>query len=547
MGQIICPQCQVTLKVRDGAAGTVKCPRCSAAIALAAEIPVVGEDDVSESRAPRPPLRHAMRERPGAPLSLEPVPVVGDDPPPRRRRREEPRHSSGGATTALIVVGVVGLLLFVLCAGGGLAAYLMFDSGSSAAKQVASAQRQSAGPQFNDNGFGPVPGGPVPGGPPPGFPPPNFPGGIGPGKFPGVGEAKPVKLPELPEQIPIGVAPLAGDTQAIDLPDRVQRVASGGGGRFMVLTFGGEKKVGVLDLNDLKISYVEVPEADGWVAAGMNRFAVFLPKAKKLRRYNLMDRKLEKERDFNPPSEMSSFCMGSASNGPLLVTAGPVMQRECRFLDLETFDPMPFQGKDIFSQPTDACNRYWAAANGRYFGCCWADGDSNGLKLSGMSIEKGIIERIGDHGHTWYCAPFADGKNVATGGSGVLTRDINSTAGAIFSPAGGINLTHMFVPAQSGQFYMHVQIGGDANAGNNGLPTDPGTIVFYKLGDLKPLLTLKNVPVPRNEWPQRQELGNYQSISLPRGVHWSPEAKALAIIAASRDKLYLYRVDVSKK
>jgi hypothetical protein len=371
--------------------------------------------------------------------------------------------------------------------------------------------------------------------------------GMGPAPIPAFGEAKPVKLPDLPAQIPIALAPLAADTQTIDLPDRVQRVASGGGGRFMVLAFGGEKRIGVLDLNDLKLSYIDVPEADGWVAAGMNRFAVFLPQAKKLRRYNLLDRKLEKERDFNPPPEVSSFVMGSASNGPLLVAAGPVMRRECRFLDLETLEAMPFQGKDIFSQPTDPCNRYWAAANGRYFGCCWADGDSNGLKLSGMSIEKGIIERIGDHGHTWYCAPFADGKNVATGGSGVLTRDIKSTAGAIFSPENGINLTHMFVPAQSGQFYMHVQTGGDPGGQNGGLATDPGTIVFYKLGDLKPLLTLKNVPVPRNEWPERQELGNYQSISLPRGVHFSPEAKALVVIPAARDKLHLYRVDVAKK
>src|SRR5207244_1888964 len=114
-----------------------------------------------------------------------------------------------------------------------------------------------------------------------------------------------------------------------------------------------------------------------------------------LRRYNFLDRRLETAIDFRPPPEVSAFCMGSASAGPLLVAAGPNMQRECQFLDLETLKPMPFMGKDIFSQPVDACNRYWAAANGRYFGCCWADGDGNGLKMSGVSIESGILERLG--------------------------------------------------------------------------------------------------------------------------------------------------------
>src|SRR2546430_1348621 len=144
----------------------------------------------------------------------------------------------------------------------------------------------------------------------------------GAGDFAG-GEAKPVKLPDLPAAIPIGIAPLPGDKHAIDLPDRVVRVASGGGGRFMVLAFGGVPKVGVLDLNDLKIHYVDIPEADVWVAAGMNRFAVYLPAAKKLRRYNLLDRRLETTIDFRPPPEVSAFCMGSASAGPLLVAAGP--------------------------------------------------------------------------------------------------------------------------------------------------------------------------------------------------------------------------------
>src|SRR5205807_2137990 len=35
-----------------------------------------------------------------------------------------------------------------------------------------------------------------------------------------------------------------------------------------------------------------------------------------------------------------------------------------------------------------------------------------------------------------------------------------------------------------------------------------------------------------------------RDISVPRGVHFSPEAKCLAVLPPGRDKLVLYRVDI---
>jgi hypothetical protein len=540
MRQVKCPDCRALLKVRDESRGMVRCPQCGAAVGLDAGIPVVGGPDDSP-RVPRPALKHSLRETAGA-APAPAVPVV--TPMESRPRRERPENvRSGGAGTLLIVLGVVGLLFVLMCAGGGIIAYLLWDSGSSSSANVASTapkigSADPAPPIFNP-------------------PPRRGPEGVPPdfqrqmddamrrmdGMFGGGEPPKPVKLPVLPAAVPIGVAPLPSDTLAIDLPDRVARAASGGGGRFMVLSFGNEKKVGVFDLNDLKTSYVDVPEPEAWVAAGMNRFVVFLPRAKKLRRYNLLDRKLEKERDFDPPQELCSFCMGSASAGPLLVVAGPNLSREPRFYDLDTLEPMKIPAVDGFpammlSSPADT---YFAAANGRAFGSHWGI-DSN-MALSSLSIADGLARRFAMTTHTNFVAPFADGKHVCTGGRGVLTIDLKGVPGAVYSRDDfGIFLTYLFVPAQAGPYYMHVQTGGIAAGADDGLPNTAGTIVFYALGNKQPLLTLRNVPAPSGN-----ELDGYKSIGLPRGIHFSPQAKALVVVPPARDKLHLYRVELAKK
>jgi hypothetical protein len=544
MRKVKCPDCLALLQIRDGLTGDVRCPKCGAPISLVEDIPVVGLEPTMP-RAPRPALKHSVSEKPvgGRAAMPPPIATATDDEPRRRKRREELR--STGPSVLLLVLGLVVAVLMLTCIGGAIIGYVVWDRASTGGKGVtlAPVTSRSPVPGFAPPAFGPD-------GAPPGMPPDlrqrmddamrGMPGGFFDGN-----NTKPVKLPAMPPAMPIGIAPLPADKHAIDLPDRVVRVASGGGGRFMVLAFAGEKKVGVFDLNNLKINYVELPESDVWVAGGMNCFAVYLPTAKKLRRYNLLDRKLEKERDYEPNAEITSFCMGCASNGPLLLVAGPPLSRECHFFDLDTLEPREIPVKDIFTRPADPCNRYWPAANGRYFGSCWAD-EGSGLKPSGLSIESGHVERIDGHSHTWFVAPFADGKYVCTGGGGVLSRDFQGVNDVPHSAVHGINITHMFVPAQSGSYYMHVQTGGPRGGPDDGIENKAGTVVFYALGNRQPLLTLTDVPVPRNEWPDREELAGYQSISLPRGVHFSPEAKALVVVPPSRDKLHLYRVDLKK-
>src|SRR5262249_21728502 len=156
--------------------------------------------------------------------------------------------------------------------------------------------------------------------------------------------------------------------------------------------------------------------------------------------------------------------------------------------------------------------------------------DDGGQMQSAMSIEFGALERIHGHNPTWFVAPFADGKHVGTGGSGVFNRNLRALPNLPLSDPNHIfGPKHMFVTAQSGQYYMHVQTGGDGDPDDK-LPNVAGTIVFYALGNREPLVTLRDVPIPANGGADRQELGQYQSITLPRGVHFSPEAKALIVI-----------------
>lgn len=145
------------------------------------------------------------------------------------------------------------------------------------------------------------------------------------------------------------------------------------------------------------------------------------------------------------------------------------------------------------------------------------------------------------NGHIHYVAPFPDGKHVATGGRGIMNNKFEVAANAVFSKgnAPGIFLTHCLIPAQTGDYYLHVQLGNKDPGQDNELENEEGAVVFYQLGNLKRLLTLRGVEIPtQKDW------NDYKSIGLPRGFHFSPEAKCLAVVPPSRDRLLLYRAEV---
>src|SRR5262249_18008072 len=116
-------------------------------------------------------------------------------------------------------------------------------------------------------------------------------------------------------------------------------VCVGGAGRFLILRLPQQRKLAIFDANEAKIvKYLPVAEDTVKVAAGRDKLFVFLPGANVIQRYSLAG--FEKEATVPAPTSGRLFqvLMGSASQGPLLLTTGDGPQ--LLFLDPRTLKPL---------------------------------------------------------------------------------------------------------------------------------------------------------------------------------------------------------------
>src|SRR5262249_26760577 len=215
-------------------------------------------------------------------------------------------------------------------------------------------ERGDLGPGFNQPG-GPAPPGNQPGGipnrppgvevgppgaglppPPKGFGPPGGPPGgapgdvVGPGGMPpgarGPGQPKePPRGPgpsslKPPAPVPVQAPALDQDKVVRDLPSTIGDVAVGGGGRFLVLTLPQVRKIAIFDVNQAKVAtYLPIAEDNVKIAAGMDKLMAALPTSNILQRWNLLTGEREVSAPLPLAGTLTGVCMGSASNGPLLI------------------------------------------------------------------------------------------------------------------------------------------------------------------------------------------------------------------------------------
>src|SRR5205823_5846704 len=104
------------------------------------------------------------------------------------------------------------------------------------------------------------------------------------------------------------------------LPSTVSDLAVGGSGRYLILYLPRLKKLAVFDANEARITqYVTLDEDNVKFAAGMNHLLVVLPGSKVIQRWSLATFERELATPLPVQGKVSAVCMGSASNGPLLL------------------------------------------------------------------------------------------------------------------------------------------------------------------------------------------------------------------------------------
>ncbi len=511
-----CPECQTSYDLPDRFGGKrVRCRECGCefpvATPAAAESAEPESDIQSESRRV-PPLRAEREEKDESRKGRRRHDDEEDEDRPRRRSAGAAarRRRSQGTSAGLIVGAIVGGLLVLTCGCGGLV-YLLMPAGFSDLPDDAAAEAPVADLPVND-----APAAAWNNPPPPG--PALFPEQPPPAADRDDGHAPaPVLIPP-PPRVDIRAPVLAGDRVEVPLPAPVADVAVGGAGRFLVLHLPQRQQLAVFDANEARV-VKSIPVADSVkFAAGMDKLVVVRPADGAVERWSLLTFTREATGSLKMKVPPVAVAMGSASNGPLVVS-GVDWPRlgETAFFDVLTMTrvEMSFDPHNFFNTSPDVFLR--ASADGRAFACA-PDGPGGNTLMCTWSAGR-VRKFVGAGGS--FPVPGPDGRAVYTG-NGICTVEQRPIA------AVGAHC----VPAHHGPYYLALPR-ADGGAGKR-------TVSVHLEGDGRAFAFLADLDLLAGP------AGNQDHLTPDRRVHLIPDAKLLVTIPPGNDRLVLRPFDAER-
>ena len=315
------------------------------------------------------------------------------------------------------------------------------------------------------------------------------------------------------------------------LPDTVDNVTVGGGGRFLIFHLPKLRQLAVFDANEAKIvKYLPLAEDNVKVAAGLDKLFIALPVSHVLQRWSLTT--FEKEITVpNPVSgSVAKMLMGSATRGPLVIgiTGSPA---GALFLDPETFKEADYhlaeRAGGFLSVPDDGTQTR-ISANGEIM-TSWMIGSSP-MGLKTLVREGKTYKEYYQHTTVGSIFPSADGRTLFTreGQFTAETKEIcksgNSGGHAVWS-----------VPSLQGSYYLSF---AQAGRGDKGGPIF--NVDVHLAGDTRPLVTLPG----SKDFDGLVDWQTGQSQTFDQHLFLIPEAELLVVLPASNDKLILRRFNL---
>lgn len=338
-----------------------------------------------------------------------------------------------------------------------------------------------------------------------------------------------------PRPDPVPISPIRLNAYAAErLPGRVEKAMLGGGGRYIVLHFPALREVGVYDACELRMAHrLPLDEDRVFLAAGMNKLVAYLPTAGRIQRWDLGTGRREADQPFKtrPPT---AFCMGSASAGPLLVNAAP---SGARLFDITDFRPIkPPRSEGVWRVWG---GRFWAAADGRWFGHTDDSGPANPWSGRLVVASDEVTDCSVQLGRVGYVIPAAGGRRVFASGHPPLTDILAKGPDGVGVEKPQNPVLNTFLPAAHGPFFFQVHFGA------NGVPNGPRTddrvtgVTVFAYGSPNPVLN-----VPRTG---HYDLGDPNARAdvtrIEERVFLIPRAKLLAVINPSGTRLLLHPAD----
>jgi hypothetical protein len=333
----------------------------------------------------------------------------------------------------------------------------------------------------------------------------------------------PVNIPPV-KPVPITPAPVPLGGTEVKFPAEADQVCVGGGGRFLFASLPKVKQVAVFDASEAKVvKYLPAPAEKVLIAAGMDKLMVVDPGTNIIQRWNLTT--FEKEVTTPLPATAGlrtwSITMGSGSNGPLLVQGGDWPRLgEWYLFDVTTMKEI--KGTDRHG--TLECrvgDKVRASNDGRTVVVNRPDGGASILAMSGA----GWTQAHTPWRDRWPMFPSADGNTVYGMG------DMCTPGGKRLGQAAGGH--RYYVPAVHGPLVLAITDKVDRHDTHRGF-----SLAVHAPRDTRPMFHLptfeaiRTLFVPNVGW------------QIDSHVFFIPQAKVVAVLPLTADRIVLYKVDV---
>ncbi len=344
-------------------------------------------------------------------------------------------------------------------------------------------------------------------------------------------EAKPFPNFVPAEIVSISAPALATEKLEIPLSDAVSYACSGGGGRFWILWFAKPKELKVFDVTQAKFVRTISLKSDRILfAAGMQYLIVFDNDNRTISRHFLDGLGKLPDVQYPFPGRAFNICMGSASDGPLFVTSGHNPAHgtvlASHFIDPRSMEIATEYGPQKW--PAAQSNQTWhfrANPSGTLF-AAWQTSVSQ--RLFACAISNGEVNsHSGDD--TGISLPTDEQLIVGGGGFFNARGELTSTDPNAWS-------RHR-IPAQTGRFYLLCPDTDRNRAIEEG--RDPkGPVHLYLLGQDKVVCAIPKLifPIVSDQWTS-------SDFNQDRRILFVPEAKLIAVLPMTNDRLILYRFD----
>ena len=333
---------------------------------------------------------------------------------------------------------------------------------------------------------------------------------------------------------PPGIAALDADRVTRNLPEPIDEVVAGGGGRCLLFHLPKLRKLAVFDVAEARITrYLSLGSDDVLYAAGSEKLVVVSRDQNVIQRYDLAS--LQKELTVSLPEvgQVEGIALGYASAGPALLAT----QNGPKFLDVTTLS--------VIEPPADAVAGKWIRSSSRHSSRqrlaqirASADG-STFAAADSLRGRNAIWTLDGDTAHCRFepsnavaLQPGFDGS-LFFGRTGLYSADLQPV-----SPEQFRNVTCF--PAYHPAYFLSVS---GSIRGYNPNPTDKPKLSLYTSGDKRRLVSFTEFDELYG--PPESPINGVGSMTVDKRVHFFPTANLLVIVSAQRDQLVLRKLDVT--